>query len=88
MRGGRLVNREERKGRPYKLTTGDQLPASAGLPSPDDLVDWTHNRPTSGTTPECADLQGEQPNNCATDDINIEPPEPLTLLEEGERLSI
>lgn len=37
LRGGWLVNHEQRAGKPYRLDTGDPLPAGSGLPRPEEV---------------------------------------------------
>ncbi|MBE0467585.1 MAG: hypothetical protein IBX71_10240, partial [Candidatus Desulforudis sp.] len=63
--GGWLVNKEDRKGHPYKLAIGDPLPDDAGLPTPAEL--YTCEPPVNQVLPpECGDLQGCEPVNPQT----------------------
>ena len=39
IKGNWLINNEERRGRPYKLVLGEKLPETAGLPTPQEVVD-------------------------------------------------
>lgn len=56
LKGGWLVNTETRKGHPYRLAVGEDLPDRVGLPSPDRLTLFTPGF-TPGLTPGPQEFQ-------------------------------
>ncbi len=66
LKGGWLVDEEERKGKPKRLRPGDPLPAERpALPDPDEVfVDPSRNRATGQPPPGCAQDDGKN-EGCA-----------------------
>jgi hypothetical protein len=67
LRGGFLVNEEDKKGRPYKLRVGDPLPEEANLPKPERVFD----APTPPETVRTLEHHPENPHDDAETTVRM-----------------